>query len=1104
MTETEVADGAILIAHLVAVDFESVSTIGICPVDAGWTLAASVPGNDAVVQFIWWRSVTAAQTAAVSYTFESRADGSCSTEDEVVTALTGAISVYSGVATDSPIGVVASSSLSDQGVAAIAPEIAASQPAGSRVLRFLGIDNDRELALADSSLRYSVGLSTEGGPRRAALYDGLLSAEGPVAEQSVGFRSRSRWVATTVVLREPSESAPTDTTPPQTTASSPSYVAGTWTNATAVDVVLSASDAGGSGVSAILYSLAGSQTQDLTTVPGATANVSITAEGETTISYFAHDVAGNDEVMQTFVVRIDRSGPSLSGAPTTAPNGDGWYSGDVTIAWTCSDGVSGIAGSCPAESVIGGEGENLSAGATVRDIAGNERVASVAGINIDRTAPVTTIEPPSGWSNSPVTVTFSADDNLSGVQLTSYTVDDGPEQSGGAVTFDQSGRYSLRYWSVDNAGNREEAKQVEILIDRDAPHISHTLSSEPNAYGWHTAPVTVTFTCEDTVSEIVSCSDPQTLATDGESQTVTGTAVDAAGNVANDAVSLKIDQTPPVITASRTPAANASGWNATSVTVSAECSDATSGIRECPAAETIDEGANQQVTLTAIDVAGNSTSATVSGINVDLTAPTITATATTPDGATYLAGSWASQPVTVTFSCSDVLSDIASCPEPQVFGEGAAQSAAGTAEDIARNQASAKFGPINIDLTAPTIQAVLTTAGGDPYTPGDWANGPVTVTFVCDDALSLVATCSEPVTLGDGIGQRVTGTVTDVAGLTASVTIEQINIDSVAPTITATATTADGRQYVSGLWTNQPVTVSFACVESLSGLAQDCPEPIVVSDSTPIAGQAVSAGISDRAGNAASSDVIVVMLDRDAPRFTFVPDDQRVEVRGVSETVVNWPDPTAVDDLSGTSGPVCLPASGAIFGLGETPVTCTATDGAGNVATAAFTVTVIDVQPPDLNIPDNMTVPADGPQGAVVHYSVGGEGLRIAAAPDCTPASGSRFQVGTTVVECHASNPSGVSATGSFTVTVLGASDLLGGLRGGTIDAVSDRTAERALLRTLDQVDVALRSGNSIRAVFGMLQFWIQVDLYARHGRIAAVDLRQLHTGVRQVIDAIW
>src|SRR4030095_2512739 len=40
---------------------------------------------------------------------------------------------------------------------------------------------------------------------------------------------------------------------------------------------------------------------------------------------------------------------------------------------------------------------------------------------------------------------------------------------------------------------------------------------------------------------------------------------------------------------------------------------------------------------------------------------------------------------------------------------------------------------------------------------------------------------------------------------------------------------------------------------------------------------------------------------------------------------------------------VCSPASGSVFALGTTTVTCTATDAAGNLATCSFTVTSFDL-----------------------------------------------------------------------------------------------------------------------------------------------------------------
>ena len=63
----------------------------------------------------------------------------------------------------------------------------------------------------------------------------------------------------------------------------------------------------------------------------------------------------------------------------------------------------------------------------------------------------------------------------------------------------------------------------------------------------------------------------------------------------------------------------------------------------------------------------------------------------------------------------------------------------------------------------------------------------MTVTFVCEDALSGVAACTSPQTVtAEGANQAVTGTSLDNAGNTAS-DPATISIDKTAPTITAAA-----------------------------------------------------------------------------------------------------------------------------------------------------------------------------------------------------------------------------------------------------------------------------------------------------------------------------
>src|SRR5205085_11277286 len=133
--------------------------------------------------------------------------------------------------------------------------------------------------------------------------------------------------------------------------------------------------------------------------------------------------------------------------------------------------------------------------------------------------------------------------------------------------------------------------------------------------------------------------------TSSASHTVYYFSKDNAGNFeTRRSVLVNIDKTPPTITGAASPAANAAGWNNSDVTVSFTCADALSAVASCAGPTTLSsDGAAQSVTGTASDNAGNTASATVSGINIDKTPPVITATAKTADGASYTSGTWTNQ-----------------------------------------------------------------------------------------------------------------------------------------------------------------------------------------------------------------------------------------------------------------------------------------------------------------------------------------------------------------------------------------------------------------------------------------------------------------------------
>lgn len=109
-------------------------------------------------------------------------------------------------------------------------------------------------------------------------------------------------------------------------------------NSSSVQVMLTTTG-GTNGVREIVYSASGAETIATTTVAGATAQIPITAEGLTTITFSAQDQAGNQEQARTVTVKLDRI------APTVAYTGNaGSYTVDqlVTIACAASDSGSGL------------------------------------------------------------------------------------------------------------------------------------------------------------------------------------------------------------------------------------------------------------------------------------------------------------------------------------------------------------------------------------------------------------------------------------------------------------------------------------------------------------------------------------------------------------------------------------------------------------------------------------------------------------------------------------------------------------------------------------------------------------------------------------------
>jgi Pro-kumamolisin, activation domain/Bacterial Ig-like domain (group 3) len=135
-----------------------------------------------------------------------------------------------------------------------------------------------------------------------------------------------------------------------------------------------------------------------------------------------------------------------------------------------------------------------------RDVAGNFEVRNTATVRIDETAPVSGANL-SGTLNgsvyvSPVKVTLSASDNLSGVANTVYQINGGALQTySGPFNVAILGGNTITFHSADKAGNVETTKTVSFTI-KGATTTSVGSSKNPAVLG---SPVTFTATVTSTV-----------------------------------------------------------------------------------------------------------------------------------------------------------------------------------------------------------------------------------------------------------------------------------------------------------------------------------------------------------------------------------------------------------------------------------------------------------------------------------------------------------------------------------------------------------------------------------------------------------------------------
>lgn len=417
------------------------------------------------------------------------------------------------------------------------------------------------------------------------------------------------------------------------------------------------------------------------------------------------------------------------------------------------------------------------------------------------------------------------------------------------------------------------------------------------------------------------------------------------------------------------------------------------------------------VTATATDAAANVTTCSFTVTVRDTTAPAITCPTALVIEATGASGAVVTYPdTTATDSVSTpiVEYDLAS---GSTFALGTTTVEA-TATDAAGNHASCSFTVEVRDTTRPTLACPA-----DVVAEAVDASG-ASVSYPEATTTDAVSTPSVTYDLGSGgtfaLGTTtVTATAIDAADNVATCTFTVIVRDTTSPSITCP----------EGLLVEATDAAGAVVTYVEATAADDVSTPTVTYDqasgTTFAQGQTlVTATATDEADNVASCSFTIMVVDTTAPSIT-CPADVSSPVVDLSGARVTYP-PAVASDAVSTPVVTYDQESGSTFPVGETTVTATATDEAGNVTSCAFTVSILDTTPPEVVCPEDVVVEAVGVFGATVTYppAVATDNGSIPAVTYSHPSE-STFPRGALRVTATATDSAGNVASCSFIVSVV-------------------------------------------------------------------------------------
>jgi hypothetical protein len=381
------------------------------------------------------------------------------------------------------------------------------------------------------------------------------------------------------------------------------------------------------------------------------------------------------------------------------------------------------------------------------------------------------------------------------------------------------------------------------------------------------------------------------------------------------------DTTAPVIESTIVGTLGNNGWYTDDVSLSWTITDPESAWSSTGCG-TVNITADQQATTYTCSAtsAGGTSSKTVS-IKRDATAPSMTATPSSgPNGN----NGWYTAPFSVSYSATDTTSGLAGCSATDSYSgpDTSAGSLSGSCTDNAGNSASASYN-FNYDATAPTVAV----SASRPADANGWYNHPVTFTAAGTDTTSGIDSCQADVAYSgpDTGAGSVSRTCTDNAGNLGSDSLSFM-YDATAPSVmTSLARPADHDG-----WYNAPVVIAATGTDATSGIDSCQSSSYSGPDS---ASASASRSCTDLAGNTAP-DSVAFKYDATAPTLNPSVSPNPVVLNASASA-----SPGASDATAGLASAACGPVD--TSSVGSHAVACTASDNAGNQASASAPYSVL-------------------------------------------------------------------------------------------------------------------------------------------------------------------